>query len=117
MKTAPLVLKTDLIPERTRCPSFWNSGPLWSMTARSMARKMRSGTGVGPGICKKWRPAILGVLVGIGAQMLGLLGVFLSHVLGLYTRPQDPGSPRPGRRWKARPHQANSLVRNTISVG
>src|SRR6202040_3224260 len=49
---------------------------------------MRSGTGVGPGICKKWRPAILGVLVGIWAQMLGLLGPFLSHVLGLYTRPE-----------------------------
>src|SRR3977135_3052894 len=89
MNTAPLVWKTDLIPERTLCPSFWNSGPRWSMTARSMARKMRSGTGVGPGICKKWRPAILGVFVGIWAQMLGLLGVFLSHVPGLYTRPRE----------------------------
>ena len=27
-----------------------------------MARKMRSGTGVGPGICRKWRPARRGAL-------------------------------------------------------
>ena len=33
-----------------------NSGPRWSMVGRLMARKMRSGTGLGPGICKKWRP-------------------------------------------------------------
>jgi hypothetical protein len=27
MNTAPLVLKIVLIPDRTRCPSCWNSGP------------------------------------------------------------------------------------------
>jgi hypothetical protein len=33
-----------------------NSGPRWSIVGRSMARRIRSGTLVGPGICKKWRP-------------------------------------------------------------
>ena len=37
---------------------------------RSMARKMRSGTGVGPGICRKCRPAILGALVGMAPRTL-----------------------------------------------
>ena len=28
------------------------------MIGVSIARRMRSGTGVGPGICRKWRPAL-----------------------------------------------------------
>ena len=28
------------------------------MIGVSIARRMRSGTGVGPGICRKWRPAV-----------------------------------------------------------
>src|SRR6266700_5530987 len=73
------------------------------MTARSMALRMRSGTGVGPGICKKWRPAILGALVGIWARLLGFLRAFLSHAPGLCTRPllsirghDRDREPRPG---------------------
>ncbi len=43
--------------ERSMSPaSRTNSGPRWSMVARSIARSTRSGTLVGPGICKKWRP-------------------------------------------------------------
>src|SRR6202171_2898975 len=33
-----------------------SSGPRWSTTARSIARKTLSGTLVGPGICRKCRP-------------------------------------------------------------
>ena len=54
----PEHLKIDLMPSRTRFASFWNSGPRWSMMARSIARRMRSGTGEGPGICRKCRPAM-----------------------------------------------------------
>jgi hypothetical protein len=32
-------------------------GPRWSIVGLSMARSTRSGTLVGPGICRKWRPA------------------------------------------------------------
>ena len=31
--------------------------PRWSMVGWLIARRMRSGTGLGPGICRKWRPA------------------------------------------------------------
>jgi hypothetical protein len=33
------------------------------MTGMSIARKTRSGIGVGPGICKKWRPGCRGLLL------------------------------------------------------
>src|SRR3954470_2661 len=58
MITGPAHLKIVLIPSSTRRPSLPNSGPRWSMTGISIARRMRSGTGVGPGICRKWRPAL-----------------------------------------------------------
>ena len=32
------------------------SGPRWSIVGASIARRTRSGTLVGPGICRKWRP-------------------------------------------------------------
>src|SRR6267142_1795691 len=58
MITGPAHLKIVLMPSSTRRPSLPNSGPRWSITGMSMARRMRSGTGVGPGICRKWRPAV-----------------------------------------------------------
>src|SRR6266850_1551832 len=58
MITGPAHLKIVLMPSSTRRPSLPNSGPRWSMTGMSIARRMRSGTGVGPGICRKWRPAV-----------------------------------------------------------
>ena len=58
MITGPAHLKMVLMPSSTRRPSLPNSGPRWSITGMSIARRMRSGTGVGPGICRKWRPAV-----------------------------------------------------------
>src|SRR5512145_1368598 len=56
MITGWAVLNTRFIPARTSSPSSANSGPRWSMVGWSMARSTRSGTLVGPGICRKWRP-------------------------------------------------------------
>src|ERR1043166_16925 len=58
MITGPAQRKIVLMPSSTRLPSLPNSGPRWSITGMSIARRMRSGTGVGPGICRKWRPAV-----------------------------------------------------------
>ena len=55
-KTVPSVLKTGFRSSRTARVSSANSGPRWSMTARSMARRTRSGTLVGPGSWRKCRP-------------------------------------------------------------
>src|SRR5258706_15522689 len=60
MMTGWLVLKIGLSSARTSRPSTPNSGPRWSIVGRSMARSTRSGTFVGPGICRKWRPAGMG---------------------------------------------------------
>ena len=56
--TGLVVLKMVLMPSSARLASLENSGPRWSMMGVSMARRMRSGRGVGPGICRKWRPAV-----------------------------------------------------------
>jgi len=56
MITGCFVWKISLIPSSTSSPRPLNSGPRWSIVGRSMARRIRSGTLVGPGICKKWRP-------------------------------------------------------------
>ena len=45
------------MPASTSLPSVPNSGPRWSIVGKSIARSTRSGTLVGPGICRKWRPA------------------------------------------------------------
>src|SRR5262249_12648805 len=49
------VLKIVLMPSRHRLASLANSGPRWSMIGVSIARSTRSGSGVGPGMCRKWR--------------------------------------------------------------
>src|SRR3990172_718856 len=61
MTTWPVVLKTRFIPWSTSLPSTPKSGPRWSMVGKSMARRTRSGTLVGPGIWRKWRPAVRGI--------------------------------------------------------
>src|SRR6185295_1983646 len=61
MITGCRVRKMRCRPARTSLPSSANSGPRWSMVGKSMARRTRSGTLVGPGICRKWRPARLGM--------------------------------------------------------
>src|SRR5438105_12408104 len=58
MITGLLVLKIVLRPSRQRLVSLANSGPRWSMIGVSIARSTRSGSGVGPGICRKWRPTV-----------------------------------------------------------
>src|SRR3954447_18857993 len=54
--TGPLVRKTCCRPARTSLPSSAKPGPRWSIVGASVARSTRSGTFVGPGICRKWRP-------------------------------------------------------------
>src|ERR1700730_4794870 len=56
MITGLVVLKMVLMPSRHFLASLANSGPRWSMIGVSMARSTRSGSAVGPGICRKWRP-------------------------------------------------------------
>src|SRR5574337_33088 len=56
--TGPEVLKTWRIPASTSRPSRANSGPRWSMVGWASARRIRSGTLVGPGICRKCRPLL-----------------------------------------------------------
>src|SRR3982751_4624209 len=64
MITGWRVWKMRFTPSSTSLPRTWKSGPRWSMVGRSIARRMRSGTLVGPGICRKWRPAGMGELLG-----------------------------------------------------
>src|SRR3981081_3204324 len=56
MMTGVVVLKMLLIPSRQRRPSLANSGARGPSIGVSVARRTRSGSGVGPGICRKWRP-------------------------------------------------------------
>ena len=70
MMTGLSVLKTCFSPARTSWPSFWNSGPRWSIVARSIARSTRSGTFVGPGICRKWRPLKCVIVVSASKGLL-----------------------------------------------
>src|SRR5256714_14879387 len=56
MTTGWRVWKTFCMPAMTFRPSVPNSGPRWSMVGRLMAHRMRSGTGLGPGIWRKCRP-------------------------------------------------------------
>src|SRR5690242_13625832 len=61
MMTGLFVWKMRFTPSSTSLPRAWNSGPRWSMVGRSIARKTRSGTLVGPGIWRKCRPAGMAV--------------------------------------------------------
>ena len=54
--TGPEVWNIFWLPSSTLRPSSPNSALRWSMTGMSMARRTRSGTGLGPGICRKCRP-------------------------------------------------------------
>src|SRR3954468_7532861 len=59
MTTGCVVPKIGLTASNTSRPSAANSGPRWSMVGAAMARNTRSGTFVGPGICRKWRPVVV----------------------------------------------------------
>src|SRR5262249_6451163 len=75
---------------RQRRASLANSGPRWSMIGVSMARRTRSGSGVGPGIWRKWRP-------GVRDEFLDM--IFLRFSLS-ETRPE--GAAERGKRLSAR---------------
>ena len=57
MITGPSVWNTCLRFAEDLLPSAPNAGPRWSIVGLSIARSTRSGTLVGPGICRKCRPA------------------------------------------------------------
>src|SRR6185436_18341535 len=57
MITGWRVRNTRFMPSSTARPSTAKSGPRWSTVGKSIARSTRSGTLVGPGICRKCRPA------------------------------------------------------------
>src|SRR5215472_7214488 len=69
MMTGLVVLKIVLMPSRQRLVSLENSGPRWSMIGVSIARRMRSGSGVGPGICRKWRPTVREAFLDISVSL------------------------------------------------
>src|ERR1700751_5835019 len=50
------------MPATTSWPSAANSGPRWSIVGIAIACSTRSGTLVGPGICRKWRPVCVGAV-------------------------------------------------------
>ena len=51
--TGPVVRNTVFSRSKIASAISANSGPRWSMVGRSMARSTRSGTLVGPGMCRK----------------------------------------------------------------
>src|SRR3954454_9148300 len=67
MITGCLVRNTRCIAASTAWPISANSGPRWSMVGISIARSTRSGTLVGPGICRKCLPVctVMSVLPGL----------------------------------------------------
>src|SRR5712671_1751246 len=67
MITGSLARKTRCIAAITAKPISANSAPRWSMVGMSIARSTRSGTLVGPGICRKCLPVctVIGVLPGL----------------------------------------------------
>src|SRR5262245_60907269 len=67
--TGLVLLKIVLMPSRQRRARRKNSGPRWSMIGVSMARRMRSGSGEGPGMCRKWRPAVREEFLDIGKSL------------------------------------------------
>src|SRR5215207_6453632 len=75
MITGCLVRNTRCMAASTAWPTSANSGPRWSMVGMSIARSTRSGTLVGPGICRKCLPVctVMGVLPGLAlASCLGV---------------------------------------------
>src|SRR6266851_8427886 len=70
MITGLVVLKIVLMPSRHFLAKRENSGPRWSMMGVSIARRMRSGNGEGPGMCKKWRPTVREEFLAIDSPLL-----------------------------------------------
>ncbi len=56
--TGSAVPKTGRRSRRSSPNSALKSGPRWSMVGADMARRTSSGTLLGPGIWRKWRPVV-----------------------------------------------------------
>src|ERR1700722_11865602 len=137
MITGLAVLKMVLMPSSTRLASAANSGPRWSMMGVSIARRIRSGSGVGPGICRKWRPATRDEFFAMGFfDLWSRLGFGpapswgwrpnAARRVGLFGRAAPPGAERraalseAGRDLDLPPSRTNatvSQVRSGASVG
>ena len=103
--TGCLVRNTRCMAASTAWPISANSGPRWSMVGMSMARSTRSGTLVGPGICRKCLPlcTVMGVLPGLGLSYLG----FASRSnITIWRACPPPGEGRQCIRSRASPCQA-----------
>src|SRR3954469_18349154 len=61
------------------------------MVGKSMARRTRSGTLVGPGICRKWRPARREGVEGIELFYFGSMKAPAAPIRFLKTRPETSG--------------------------
>src|SRR5215831_3976336 len=70
MMTGLVVLKMVLMPSRHFFASRANSGPRWSIIGVSIARRTRSGSGEGPGMCRKWRPTVREEFLAIDSPLL-----------------------------------------------
>src|SRR4029450_14159634 len=90
MMTGLVVLKMVLIPSRHFFASRANSGPRWSIMGVSIARRTRSGSGVGPGMCKKCRPTGREEFLAIGSLLLKQHQLW--EVRGLATGASQSGS-------------------------
>src|ERR1700733_10034094 len=115
MITGCVVLKIVLMPSRTRLVIFAKSGPRWSISGMSIARSTRSGTGVGPGICRKWRPGRREAFCGI-VRLRRTLPEKTGAGPKALRRRLDPQMPDAGQ--VSQPPQADvSLMRTVVLVG
>src|SRR5262245_7015506 len=69
MMTGLVVLKIVLMPSRQRRVRWKNSGQRWCMIGVSRALRMRSGSGEGPGMCRKSPPAVREEFLDIGKSL------------------------------------------------
>ena len=104
-------------PSSTRLPSRPNSGPRWSIVGRSIARRIRSGTLVGPGICRKCRPEcrpfgalMIRILPRVDAQRAQLLREVYVGARGGPTQAHSGGAPVRSRHFTAKPMNERFFV-------
>src|ERR1700722_5299983 len=114
------------MPATTSCPSAANSGPRWSIVGIAIACSTRSGTLVGPGICRKWRPVCVGAVFFIATGSLLLdtrvwarTAIRTRHAVLRHSREQR-GAPARCRRAPTRAHLLHlfycSLLSEDVAV-
>src|SRR6516165_4246379 len=100
------------MPATISCPRSANSGPRWSIVGIAIARSTRSGTLVGPGICRKWRPVCgEATFFIIGAALSLRAGASPPHVS---IQPVEPGGVVVGQLTAHLRRQILHLARNRI---